>query len=67
MEVSGRLHAPAALLPGKLPLVPTRCWVGPRAVVVKRKIPGPMPGLEPQIIQHVGQRYTTELSGLQLD
>jgi hypothetical protein len=43
MEVSGQFHAPAALPPGKKPLVP-RGWVGPRTVldaVVKRKIPSP--------------------------
>jgi hypothetical protein len=43
MEVSGQLHAPAALPPEKEPLVPIKIggWVGLRAVldaVVKRKI-----------------------------
>jgi hypothetical protein len=42
MEVSGQLHAPAALPPRKEPLVPIdRRLVGPRAVldaVVKRKV-----------------------------
>jgi hypothetical protein len=47
MEVSGQLHDPAALLPGKEPLVPHWIggWVGPRAVlnaVVKRKILSPL-------------------------
>jgi len=40
MEVSGQLHTPAALPPGKEPW--TGDWVGPTAVpdvVVKRKIP----------------------------
>jgi hypothetical protein len=32
--------------------------------VVKRKIPSPLPGLEPPIIQLVAQRYTIELSRL---
>jgi hypothetical protein len=46
MEVSGQLHTPAALLPGKESLVPIKIggWVGPRAVLdamVKRKIPSP--------------------------
>jgi hypothetical protein len=49
MEVSGRLHAPAASLPpypGKEPLVPIgqEAGVGPGAIldaVVKRKIPSP--------------------------
>jgi hypothetical protein len=44
MEVSGHLHAPAALFPGKEPPSTHRIgvWVGPRAVVdavVKEKIP----------------------------
>jgi hypothetical protein len=47
MEVSGQLHAPAALLPEKEPLVThwIAGWVGPRAVldaVVKRKISQPL-------------------------
>jgi hypothetical protein len=32
--------------------------------VVKRKIPSPLPVLEPPIIQSVVQRYTTEISWL---
>jgi hypothetical protein len=42
MEVSGQLHAPAALPPGKEPMVPIGGWVGTRAgldAVVKRKSP----------------------------
>jgi hypothetical protein len=43
MEVSGQLHAPAALSLGKAPGIHwTGGWAGPRAVldaVVKRKIP----------------------------
>jgi hypothetical protein len=65
MEVSGQLHAPAALPPGKEPLVPIWIggWVGPRAVpdaVVKRKIPSPCrePNPRTPIIQPVAQRYT---------
>jgi hypothetical protein len=68
MKVSGQLHAPTALLPGTEPLVP-----------IGRKLGGPqsrsggggeeknsqlLPGLEPQIIQPVAQRYSTELSRL---
>jgi hypothetical protein len=34
--------------------------------MVKRKIPNPMPGLEPPIIQTVAQGYTTALSRLRL-
>jgi hypothetical protein len=39
-------------------------WVGPRAgldAVVRIKIPSPLPGPEPLIIQSVAQRYATEL------
>jgi hypothetical protein len=64
MEVSGKFHAPAALLPGKEPRYP-----------LYRRLGGPqdrsryggedinsqsLPGLEPPIIQPVAQRYTTE-------
>jgi hypothetical protein len=63
--VSGQLHAPAALPPGKEPLVPIWVggWVGPRAVldaVVKRKIPSPRResnSITP-IVQPVAQSYT---------
>jgi len=54
MEVSGQLHAPAALPAGKALAVPysTRGSVGPRAglgAVAKRKIlPLPPPGIEPR-------------------
>jgi hypothetical protein len=65
MEVSGQLHAPAALPPGKEPLVPIWWEAGwaPRAVldaVVKRKIPNPRRESKPRtpIIQPVAQRYT---------
>jgi hypothetical protein len=64
MEVSGQLHAPAALPPGKeAPSTPwTGGWVGPRAVldvVVKRKIPSPRRKSNPRtpIVQPVDQRY----------
>jgi hypothetical protein len=61
MEVSGQLHAPASLPPGK----DTHWiggWVGPRAVldtVVKRKIPNPRQESNPRtpIVQPVAQRY----------
>jgi hypothetical protein len=65
MEVSGQLHAPAALPPRKEPL--GTHWigdgVGPRAVlnaVVKRKIPSPRRKSNPRtpIFQPVAQRYT---------
>jgi hypothetical protein len=61
MDVSGQLHDPAALLPGKEPLIGG--WVGPSAVldaVVKRKIPSHRRESNPRtpIIQPVAQRYT---------
>jgi len=59
MEVSGQLHAPAALLPGTHWI---GCWVGPRAILgaVKRKIPSPHQESNPRtpIVQPVAQRYT---------
>jgi hypothetical protein len=65
MKVSGQLYAPAALPPGKEPLVPTaqEAGVGPRAVLdvlVKRKIPSPRRESNPRnpIAQPVAQRYT---------
>jgi hypothetical protein len=66
MEVSGQLHALAALFPGKEPLYP---WVGPRAVldaVVKRKIASTRreSNHRTPIMEPVAQRYTTELSRL---
>jgi hypothetical protein len=61
MEVSGQLHAPAALPPGKEPLVPIgwEAWAGLGAVV-KRKIPSPRRESNPRtpIVQPVAQRYT---------
>jgi hypothetical protein len=60
MEVSGQLHTPAALNPGKEPLVPT----GQEAGWSPEKNSQPLPALEPPIIQPVSQRYTTELSRL---
>jgi hypothetical protein len=64
MEVSGQLHAPAALPPGKKPdTLWIGGWVGPRTVleaVVKRKIPSPRRESIPRtpIVQSVAQRYT---------
>jgi hypothetical protein len=64
MEMSGQLHAPAALHPGKESGTPwIGGWVGPRAVldaVVKRKIPNLRRESNPRtpIIQPVAQRYT---------
>jgi hypothetical protein len=63
MKTSGQLHVPAALPPGKEPLIPigyeagwvpepfwTRWWW---------KKSQPLPGYEPPIIQPVVQRCTT--------
>jgi hypothetical protein len=65
MEVSGQLHALAALPPGKDPPLTHWIggWVGTRAVtdaVVKRKIPSPRRESNPRtpIVQPVAQRYT---------
>jgi hypothetical protein len=65
MEVSGQLHAPAALPPGKELLVPIGKEAGwaPRAVldaVVRRKILSFCRESNPRtpIIQPVAQRYT---------
>jgi hypothetical protein len=64
MDVSGQLHAPAALTHGKVPDTHfIGGWVGPRAVlyaVVKRKIPSPRRESKPitPIVQPVDQRYT---------
>jgi hypothetical protein len=64
MEVSGQLHAPAALPPERDPGTHwIGGWVGPRAVldaVVKKKIPGPRRESNPTtlLVQPVVQRYT---------
>jgi hypothetical protein len=63
MEVSGQLHAPAALPPGEEGTHWIGGWVGPRAVldaVVKRKNPSPPRESNPRIpiVQLVAQRYT---------
>jgi hypothetical protein len=45
MEVSGQLHAPTNLLPGKGPQVPTEGWVGLRVgldAVTTTSFPNPM-------------------------
>jgi hypothetical protein len=65
MEVSGQLHAPAALPPRERATDThwTGGWVGPRAVldaVVKRKIPSPHRESNPDlpIVQPIASRYT---------
>jgi hypothetical protein len=59
MEMSGQLHVPAALSPGK-----ERRLGGPQTPSGRgdeEKNFQPLPGLEPLIIQPLAQRYTTEL------
>jgi hypothetical protein len=57
MEVSGQLHVPAALSPGKEPLLALGEETGwaPEPICEEKNF-------EPQIIHSVAQRYTTELS-----
>jgi hypothetical protein len=68
MEVSGRLHAPAALPPWK-----SQCYPFDKRLnepqsrfggCGEEKNSQPLPGLEPPIIQPVAQRYTAELPWL---
>jgi hypothetical protein len=68
MEVSSQLHVPAALTPGKKPLVPIVQETGwdPEPVWTqwwREKFPTP-DGTRTTIIQSVVQRYTAELSRL---
>jgi hypothetical protein len=65
MEVSGQLHAPAALPTGE---VPDNHWIGgwtgPRAfldTVVENKNSQPPTGIELPIIHPVAQRHTSDL------
>jgi hypothetical protein len=60
MEVSGQLYSPAALPPGKKPLVSIARSRGGG----EEKNSQLLPGLEHPIIQIVDQHYTTELSRL---
>jgi hypothetical protein len=66
MEVSGQLHDPAALPPGKKILVPIGEEAGwfPEPVWSggEEKHSQPLPGFEPPIIHPVTQRYTAKLS-----
>jgi hypothetical protein len=65
MEISGQLHAPAALPQGKSPrysLDRRLCGHQSRSGCGGEKISQLLPGLEPPIIQSLTQRYTTELS-----
>jgi hypothetical protein len=54
MYVGGQCHASAALRPGKRP--GTNCaggWVGPRSSLGGHEKISPLPGFDPQTIQHV--------------
>jgi hypothetical protein len=70
MEVSGQLHAPAALPPGKSPWYPLdRRLCGPQSRSGRggeEKNFQSLPGVEHLIIQPVARRYTAELSRLQI-
>jgi hypothetical protein len=65
MEVGGRLHAPAALPPGKNPGThQIGGWVGPRAgldVLGEEKNLLPLPGFEPQTVKLI---YCTDYTTL---
>jgi hypothetical protein len=65
MELSGELHTPAALPPGKSPWYPLERRLGGLQSQSGRggeeKNFQYLPGLEPPVIQSVAQRYTTEL------
>jgi hypothetical protein len=67
MEVSGQLHASAALPPGEEHLLMDRRFGGPQSRSVRggeEENSQPLTGFEPPTIQPVAQRYTTELSRL---
>jgi hypothetical protein len=70
MDVSGQLHAPAALLPGKDSLYPVDRRLGVPQCRSGRggeeKNSQPLLGFEPPTIQSVFQRDTAELSRLLL-
>jgi hypothetical protein len=65
MQVSGQLHSPAALSPGKEPrYLLDRRLSGPQnrsGLGGEEKNSQPQPGFEPPIILPVAQSYTTEL------
>jgi hypothetical protein len=66
MEVSGKLHAPAALPPGKGHRYSLDRKLGGAHIRSERggaeKNSHPLPGLEPSVIQPAARRYTTEVS-----
>jgi hypothetical protein len=63
MEVSGQLHVPAALSPGKSPWYPLSRRLGESqnrsGRGVEEKNSQPLQGLKPPIVQPLAQRYTT--------
>jgi hypothetical protein len=66
MEVSGLLHAQAALPPGKSPWYPSDRMLDGSEIQygsggVEKNFQ-PLPGLEPPIIQPVAQRHTSSSS-----
>jgi hypothetical protein len=67
MEMSGQLHTPAALPPGKKQRAPGNKWIGGWVGPItggEDKNSHPLPRLEPPIIQPINQRYTTVVSQL---
>jgi hypothetical protein len=66
MEVSGELRAPAALPPGKEPLVPMRMsgFQSRSGHGGEEKSSKPLSGLKIPIVQPVSQLYNTEISWL---
>jgi hypothetical protein len=65
MEVSGQLHAPAALPQGESPWYPLdRRLGGPQSRCGEEKNSQSLQGLDPPVIQPVAQRCTTELPRL---
>jgi hypothetical protein len=61
IEVSGQLHASAALSPGKGPLRGLQSRSGGGGEEENSQV---LPEIEPPIFQPVAQRYTTEVSRL---
>jgi hypothetical protein len=64
MEVSGQLHNPVALPPGKELAVPIGSEAGCAPRQGDEKNSKPLPGLERPTIQPVAHCYTIELSRL---
>jgi hypothetical protein len=63
LEVSGQLHAPAALPPGKERPVPIGYRLGELDAVVKRKTSLILPGIEPRSSSQLSRLpYVTMLS-----